>query len=110
MRKISILLVILFFLFCGTIFGAEGDVVWTRTHNGPANNYDQGKGIAVDGSGNVYVTGSEYVIVEQANIWVRKYDSDVDVVWTRTHNGTANGSESMLLVVNLLQRSRQTSG
>jgi len=90
MRKISVLLVILSFLFCGTIFGAEGDVLWTRTYNGISNDSDEGRGIAVDGSGNVYVTGWETVTGEGGNIWVRKYDSDGDVVWTRTYNGVAN--------------------
>ena len=90
MRKISVLLVILFFLFCGTIFGAEGDVVWTRTYNGTANQSDYGYGIAVDGSGNVYVTGYETVTGEEFNIWVRKYDTDGYEVWTRTYNDAKN--------------------
>ncbi|MBA7519178.1 hypothetical protein ES705_11253 [subsurface metagenome] len=91
MRKIYILLVILSFVFCGTIFAAEGDVLWTRTYNGAANEWDLGYDIAVDGSGNVYVTGYEEVIDEFFNIWVRKYDSDGSEVWTRTYNGTADG-------------------
>jgi len=93
MRKISVVVVILSFLFCGTIFGAEGDVLWTRTHNGTANSWDVGYGIAVDGSGNVYVTGYETVTGESGNIWVRKYNSDGDEIWTRTHNGSANSQD-----------------
>jgi len=86
MRKISVLLVI-FFLFSGTIFGAEGDVIWTRTYDGAAHRDDEGYGIAVDGNGNVYLTGYEWVAAEWANIWVRKYDSDGDEVWTRDYDG-----------------------
>ncbi|MDH5662022.1 MAG: SBBP repeat-containing protein [Elusimicrobiota bacterium] len=93
MRKISVLLVVLFFVSCRTIFAAEGDVVWTRTYNGTASGNDQGRDIAVDGSGNVYVTGFEWVNLEDWNIWVRKYDSSGNEVWTRTHNGTANGND-----------------
>ncbi len=87
MRKISVLLAILFFLFSGNIFGAEGDVIWTRTYDGAAHQDDEGYGIAVDGNGNVYLTGYEWVAGEWANIWVRKYDSDGDEVWTRYYNG-----------------------
>ena len=93
MRKISVLLVVLSLLFCGTIFGAEGDVIWTRTYNGTSNGKDEGHAIAVDGSGNVYVTGSERVSRKKDNIWVRKYNSDGYEIWTSTHNGTANGSD-----------------
>jgi hypothetical protein len=85
-----ILLFIYSFLFCGMIFAAEGDVIWTRTYNGPANDWDFGYGIAVDGTGNVYVTGSVTVSLEDEDIWGRKYNSEGDEVWTRTHNGTAN--------------------
>jgi len=53
MRKVLFSLLILFVLFCGTIFGAEGDVIWVRTYNGTANGNDFGRGIAVDESGNV---------------------------------------------------------
>jgi len=93
MRKISVLLAILSFLLSGNIFGAEGDVIWTRTYNGSANSQDGGNCIAVDGSGNVYVTGWAGVTGESDNIWVRKYNSNGDEIWTRTYNGVANGAD-----------------
>jgi len=88
--KFFLLPIIFSFLFPGIIFAAEGDVIWTRTYNGPANAWDMGYGIAFDESGNVYVTGYEEVTANQLpNIWVRKYDFDGNEVWTSTHNGTA---------------------
>jgi len=88
------LAVILSSLFCGTIFGAEGDVIWTRTSDGVDDSHGSGYDIAVDGKGNVYVVGYESVAVEKSNIWVRKCDSGGNEVWTRTHNSRDNGCKS----------------
>ena len=74
-------------------YNSNGAEIWTRTYNGAANSTDSGIGIAVDDSGNVYVTGTEEVTGQSYNIWTRKYDSSGSEVWTKTYNGNANGTD-----------------
>lgn len=68
-------------------YDPDGVVLWTKTHAGPYLFRDSAEDIAVDASGNVYVVGWEYVGDFDADIWVRKYDSDGNTLWTFTHSG-----------------------
>jgi len=75
-------------------YDSEGNEVWTKTYDDPENGSDTGYDIAVDGSGNVYVTGYAYKdYTEGYNIWVREYDSEGNEVWTISYNGTADGDD-----------------
>ena len=71
-------------------YNTNGDIAWGRRYNGEANSSDSARAIAVDASGNVYVTGWAYGSGTNADYATIKYDSSGSEVWVRTYNGPAN--------------------
>lgn len=72
-------------------FSPSGDTLWVARYNGPGNDADYAKAIAIDGSGNVYVTGAgpgtfwDYITV--------KYNSSGEEMWVASYNGSENSSD-----------------
>jgi uncharacterized delta-60 repeat protein len=67
-------------------YDTSGTIQWQRILGG--SNYDQGHGIAVDGSGNVYVTGSNASsFAGDYGVLIAKYDTSGTIQWQRTLNG-----------------------
>ncbi|MDH5185608.1 MAG: SBBP repeat-containing protein, partial [candidate division WOR-3 bacterium] len=70
-------------------YGSDGEEKWVRRYNGPENSYDEAYAIAVDDSGNVYVTGKSYATnYDYATI---KYNPEGNSLWVRTYKGPGNG-------------------
>ena len=67
---------------------------WVALYNGPANSFDNAKAMAVDGAGNVYVTGTTdptgNLDFDYATV---KYDASGTQQWVATYNGTGNGAD-----------------
>ncbi len=83
-------------------FDSSGAFNWARTWGGSSAYYDQGLGVAVDGSGNVYVTGwfgsvvdfdpgsgvDNHTSNEGQDVFLSKFDSSGDFKWARTWGGS----------------------
>ena len=72
-------------------YDSGGALLWSRTHNGPANYVDIATDVAVGGNGDAVVAGLEMDPVfipeiSRGRCLLRKYDGNGDLLWSRTNN------------------------
>jgi len=69
-------------------YSPNGDTLWVRRYNGPADSNDVANAIGVDDSSNVYVTGvSRGIGLASDDIATIKYSPDGDELWVRRYDG-----------------------
>ena len=66
-------------------YNSQGNVVWASGYNGSSNLDDEGNGIYVDASGNVYVVGSTQNNNKGYDVTLVKYNSAGMLQWTQTY-------------------------
>ncbi len=68
-------------------YNTNGVEQWVRNYNGSGNEYDVATSIAVDASGNVYVTGYSYSSSTQIDYATIKYNTDGEMQWVNRYDG-----------------------
>jgi uncharacterized delta-60 repeat protein len=66
---------------------------WVQRYNGPGSGTDFGISIAVDGSGNVYVTGGSWGNGTGYDYVTIKYNTSGVQQWVQRYNGPGNGDD-----------------
>jgi hypothetical protein len=74
-------------------YDPEGNQLWVRTYDGPANSQDYAYAIGVDDSDHVYVTGASPGGITGDDYATIKYDSEGNQLWVRRYDGPAGGSD-----------------
>ena len=72
-------------------YNQQGDTLWIRHYNGTGNSADMATAIALDNSGNVYVTGRSMGLTTNFDYATVKYNSAGVQLWVSRFNGTGNG-------------------
>ena len=73
-------------------YDASGNLLWEKMWGGPQD--DVGYGIAIDSTGNVFITGSVYSYgAGKSDVFLVKYDNFGNLRWNKTWGGNANDRE-----------------
>jgi uncharacterized delta-60 repeat protein len=98
--KVKLLVFLFLFLLVKSAYANYVDTAWVRTYDGQSSNYDEANAIAIDDSGNVYVTGYSYGSGTNSDYATIKYLPNGDTAWVRRYNGPANfGDEANAIAV-----------
>jgi uncharacterized delta-60 repeat protein len=74
-------------------YDSSGQQQWVARYSGPGNDLDFGNAIAVDASGNVYVTGASFASGTGFDYATIKYDSSGQQQWVARYNGPGNDED-----------------
>ncbi len=80
-------------------YNTNGVEQWVAVYDGPTHSYDQANAIAIDSSGNIFVTGLSYSTGTRNDYVTIKYNQNGVQQWVATYNGTGNSADQANCIV-----------
>lgn len=75
-------------------YAANGESLWTRRYDAGVGGWNSSRGVAIDSSGNIYVTGWSDSTGTGTDALTIKYDPDGNILWTARYNSPTNGGDT----------------
>ncbi len=80
-------------------YSSVGVQQWATRYNGPGNSADEAAAVALDPSGNIYVTGTSFDQKSQSDYATVKYNSAGVPQWVARYNGTGDAEDFVSAIV-----------
>jgi photosystem II stability/assembly factor-like uncharacterized protein len=77
-------------------YSSGGIHMWDKIYDGTGHGDDEATSIAVDASGNVYVTGYSYDITNNYDYVTIKYNTSGVQVWLKNYDGPVHGADKAM--------------
>ena len=77
-------------------YNFSGQQQWVIRYDGPGHDLDRASGIAVDDSGNVYVTGWSWGAATSSDYATVKYNSAGQQQWVARYDGPVHGDDEAI--------------
>jgi hypothetical protein len=79
--------------YCTIKYDSNGNQLWVRTYDGLSSNVDRAHAMAIDDSGNVYITGESINSGIDNDYATIKYSSNGAQIWVAYYDGPANSHD-----------------
>jgi len=98
-RRLAVLSLLLSLFFLpGRLSAVDVIEEWVARYNGPGNSDDYAKAMAVDASGNVYVTGHSRSDTSHYDYATTKYNASGRQLWVARYNGPGNYHDNPIAI------------
>ena len=90
--------------YCTIKYSPDGTEKWVARYNGSKNNWDRSHDLAVDNSGNVYVTGFSVHIADPVrssgeDFVTFKYDTDGQIIWQSNYDWDISTDQALAMTI-----------